>query len=209
MKYQTQFNKVLEKLWRRRVVWLHAAISGRKPGPPLTFDGPRRNMAIKKLQKIASKALTRKLAKREFEKAVGNGMRFKKGHGVDAKKENFDDWRRRKVPEDRGKVYVFFAKQKHKCLYVGRTTGRGGRPKGQFKRDWFRKATRIVVYSARDKKSLPRLECLAIHLFDPRENKIRASRKRWTSKCPLCKIHKGIRTELRQIFSLPIRLFKT
>lgn len=200
MKYQTQFNKVLEKLWRRRVVWLHGAISGRKPGPPLKFDGPRRERAIEKLQQIASNALSRKLAKREFEKAACKKTWFKKGHGVDAKKEEFDNWRRRKITEDRGKVYVFFAKRK--CLYVGRTRGRGGRPKAQFRKDWFKKATRIVVYSEKHRRNLSRLECLAIHHFDPRKNKIRASRGRWTMKCPLCKIHKEIRSEVRQIFSL-------
>lgn len=208
MKYQAEFNKVLNKLYRRRVSWLHRVISGQRPGARLQFNQKERNDVITELQNIASIALSRKLAKREFERSVVKKKTwFKKGHGVSAKKREFEEWLRRKIPKDRGKVYVFFNKKK--CLYVGRTTGRGGRPKAQFKKGWFKRATRIVMYSANDKKSLPRLECLAIHHLDPRKNKMRASRGKWTRKCPLCKIHKGIRTELRQIYSLPVRLVKT
>jgi len=44
------------------------------------------------------------------------------------------------------------------------------------------------------------LECLAIHRFRPTKNKVKAATENWTPKCPLCALHKTIRTELRKIY---------
>ena len=48
----------------------------------------------------------------------------------------------------------------------------------------------------------PMLECLAMHRFQPTYNAAKAETKKWTSKCPLCQVHRNIWTELRAIFRL-------
>ena len=86
------------------------------------------------------------------------------------------------------------------CRYVGRTRGGGSRPSRHFKRGWFHGTTRVDVYLTKQKKSIPHLECLAIHRFRPTKNKVKAAKENWKPKCPLCAIHKKIRTEMRKIY---------
>jgi hypothetical protein len=49
---------------------------------------------------------------------------------------------------------------------------------------------------------VPKLECLAIHRFRPRENGMKASIPKWAKKCPVCVAHELIADELRRIFAL-------
>ena len=114
------------------------------------------------------------------------------------RQKTFRTWVRNKISPKRGKIYVFW--KKRECRYVGRTRGRGSRPSHHFKRGWFNGTTRIDVYLAHQRRSIPLLECLAIHRFRPTRNKVKAAKQNRTSKCPLCAIHKKIRTELRRIY---------
>jgi hypothetical protein len=122
----------------------------------------QRERAIRRLQEIASKALAERNAKRQFERSTkGKRAWHTKGRGVEKKVSNFRAWAKHKIDRSAGKVYVFWHKKK--CLYVGRTIGRGSRPSKHFKRNWFKETTRIVVYMAPNKRDVPRLECLAMH----------------------------------------------
>jgi hypothetical protein len=49
---------------------------------------------------------------------------------------------------------------------------------------------------------LPKLECLATHRFQPINNKIRPSKKKWAKKCSICKLRKEVGRELKRIFRL-------
>jgi hypothetical protein len=77
-----------------------------------------------------------------------------------------------------------------------RITGRLERKK------WFRKTTSVDVFLTRRRSAIPLLECLAIHRFLPSENKKKAATQDWTPKCPLCRLHWDVRTEVRAIFRL-------
>jgi hypothetical protein len=203
MSHQKQFNRVLDDLYERRTDILRRLLI-RKTGEAQTLTKKRRERTIRELQEIASKTLAKKMAKKRFKKLVLRKEMWKtKGWGTDKKRMEFRKWIRRKLNADepfarRGKIYVFW--RKRKCRYVGRTYGHGTRPVRHFKRGWFGGTTRIDIYLAQQRSSIPLLECLAIHRFRPAKNKMKASAENWTPKCPMCAIHKKIRTEMRKIY---------
>ena len=86
------------------------------------------------------------------------------------------------------------------------TFGDRRRISGHFEKHWFSHATRVDVYQTSGRRALPALECLAIHRFQPRRNKSKAETRKWTSKCPLCKVHREIEQELGRIFRLRMSL---
>ena len=199
MSYQSKFNRMLDSLYKRRTSWLRSVVSRPRPGRPQSFSRKKREQKIRELQEITSEAQAKRLAKEEFKRFDAKKRPWRgKGRGLLAKKANFNHWVREKVHGKRGKVYVFWAGSR--CLYVGRSRGKGSRPSDHFKRKWFRKATRVDVFLTRKRSAISLLECLAIHRFLPSENKVKAARKKWTPRCPLCRLHRDIRRELRQIF---------
>lgn len=198
MSYQAEFDHILDHLYERRTVKLRCLIASKTGRPPM-LTKERRERKIWELQEVASKVLAKKMAKAEFAKAVEGKRTWRtRGWGGDAKRAAFRAWVRERIHRDTGKVYVFW--KKNECRYVGRTRGRGTRPSSHFKRAWFNGTTRIDVYLAPQKRSVPRLECLAMHRFLPTQNKIKPARQKWTPKCPLCRVHKRIRKEVREIF---------
>lgn len=195
-----EFRKAIEKLFRRRADRLLSILGGRPPGAPLLFGRRQVKRTIKKLQGLASASLATRLARKEFSKSVDKKKSWRvKGWGREEKKNSFNKWFDEHIPYKRC-VYVFW-KGKH-CVYAGKTKGGAGRPSSHFEKYWFNGNTRIDIYALRGKRSLPTLECLAIHRFQPKENKNRAQSSKWTKKCPLCKVHKDIKSELQSIFRL-------
>ncbi len=198
MSFQTEFNNILDRLYERRTDKLRHLLR-KKHGPLLTITKKKREDKIEELEEIASKVLAKKMATKHF-KRLGTRKKMwrPEGRGTDKKLTMFRVWVRERISRKRGKVYVFW--RGHECRYVGRTRGRGNRPGRHFNRGWFNGTTRIDVYLTRQKKSVPLLECLAIHRFRPTKNKVKAAKEKGTPKCPLCAVHKKIRTELRKIY---------
>lgn len=195
-----EFRSILDKLFRRRTHWLRSIPGGRNPGAPPKFGRREREQAIKKLQGIASASLATKLAKAKFSDAAAEKKSWQvKGRGDKARKARFSEWFEKHVSY-RSFIYVFW--KRGKCIYVGKTRNGVGRPSEHFEKKWFNGITRIDLYGLRGRRSLPALECLAIHRFQPLKNKNRAQTAKWTKRCPLCKIHKFIASELRSIFAL-------
>jgi len=65
MSHQSQFNRMLDRLYERRTDKLRHIIAG-KPGPVLTLTKKKRESKIRELEGIASKALATKMAKKKF-----------------------------------------------------------------------------------------------------------------------------------------------
>ncbi len=197
--HQVKFNRRLDRLYANRTGWLRTVLTKANPGPVPILTKKQRERAIKRLQAIASDALARRMAKKQFERSIAKRKAWvTKGWGTEEKLRRFRKWAKSNIDRESGKVYVFWHKKK--CLYVGRTIGRGSRPSKHFRKEWFKGTTRIVVYMAPHKRDIPRLECLAVHRFLPRRNKVKAAKERWTPKCPLCTLHRKIKTEIRTIF---------
>jgi hypothetical protein len=197
------FNRELEDIFQRRTHWLRARISKPGPGRAPAFSRATVTRGIHRLQALASECLAKQYARREFDEAVDQRKQWhitsRKGRGWREKKKAFGSWYARKI-DHRNCVYVFW--HKTRCLYVGKTIRGRGRPQSHFSKIWFPRVTRVDIYSTSQRSQIPRLECLAIHRFNPSENRQKAAKTKWTKKCPVCAVHGEIRKELRRIFSL-------
>ena len=198
-----EFDKRLWRLFEDRTAGLKKAIlqghSGRLP----VISRRKVSHSIEKLQRLASDCIVDRMAKKEFDKVVDKKKQWhstkNKGWGWRARRDNFDDWFERHIPYPNC-IYVFW--QGRKCRYVGRTVRGKGRPREHFAKRWCAHVTRVDIYSTSSASQVPKLECLGIHRFEPTENGPRASIPKWAKKCPVCKVHKLIRKEIRLIFRL-------
>jgi hypothetical protein len=197
-----RFKNVLFALFTKRTFWLMKAIAGNVPKRPPTFKRTTISNAIPILQDIATECLVHDLAKKEFNLIVRDKKSWhvtrNKGWGWREKKQSFNKWFIKNIYY-KNCIYVFWSNKK--CIYVGRTIRGKGRPQSHFDKSWFTPVTRIVIFSTTAPTNVPKLECLAIHRFKPKENGIRASIPKWAKRCPLCEIHLLISNELRAIFA--------
>jgi hypothetical protein len=200
MAHVIQFEKSLNKLFRDRTYRLRKSLGLKMRGAKPLITRKRINRTIVDLQDLASSILAGGLAKKEFLQNAGpkKGKKIK-GHGWRKQKINFDSWLKTQFPRSNNLVYVFWRGKK--CLYVGRTGVGGSRPSSHFNKKGFL-PTRIDIYPSKSKSQTPKLECLAVHRFEPSINRYKAAKKKWTKKCPLCTVHKHIEADLRKIFRI-------
>jgi len=117
MSHQRQFNRRLDRLYEKRTGWLRTVLTKSNPGPVPKLTKKQRERGIERLQEIASNALARKMARKEFQRSVEKRKSWKtKGWGTDKKRAEFRAWARRKIDRDSGKVYVFWNAKK--CCYA-------------------------------------------------------------------------------------------
>lgn len=203
MALATRFEEGLWKLFHRRTSWLRKAIGKKKPGRPHLFNRKKVVPELIELGNLASEILARRRARKELHGIVGGKRQWHvkrgKGFGTDAKVKKFKHWYDRHI-RNKNCVYVFW--NSNHCVYVGRTLRGKGRPAGWFDRVWFQPVTRIDIYPVHRPSEVPRAECLAVHLFDPSENKNWPSFEKYTKECPICRATKEIDYELRSIFRL-------
>ena len=156
--------------------------------------------AIGKLQDMTTTILARGLAVKEFDNNA-NPKKGRKitGRGWKNQKALFEQWFQKTFPKQNDLVYVFWHNKR--CVYVGRTGNGGSRPSSHFAKKWCR-ITRIDVYPSKSKSQTPKLECLAVHRFEPSVNNYKPSRNKWTKKCQLCDVHQHIEADLRKIFRM-------
>lgn len=197
------FTRQLDALFQRRTHWLRHVIARPGSGRPPAFMRAHRETAIARLQELASQALADRLGRRVFREGVRQRRSWRvlasKGRGPREKKEAFDEWFEARIGH-KNCLYVFW--RGRRCIYVGRTARGGKRASSHFEKFWFQGVTRVDVYATRGKSSLPAMECVAQHRFNPKQNRVKAAAARWTKKCPLCAIHRDIRSELRGVFRL-------
>jgi hypothetical protein len=202
MAFSKSFERELNNLFRQRTDWLRRRVGAKGAGKPPELSRKKIGKGIRKLQTIASGALAHKLAKSEFIEHVASQRSYRiKGRGPYDKKEKFEKWLTTHFHKRKGLIYAFWGNHK-RCIYIGRTGSHGSRPSSHFEKFWFSGVKRITIFSVKGKRHIPKLECLAIHHFQPTRNKNKAATKRWTKACPLCTTHKYIENELRDIFRL-------
>lgn len=199
MAFSKSFERELNKLFRQRTHWLLQELGTTKAGKPPEFSRKRVSAGIRRLQVIASGALAHKLAKSEFNEHILYRKNYHvKGRGPGNKKVRFEKWFAPRFGRRKGFIYTFWHDKK--CVYVGRTGSRGSRPSSHMEKFWFSGVNRITVYAVDGRSHIPKLECLAIHHFQPTRNNSKAATKKWTKACPLCTTHQYIESELRNIF---------
>ena len=189
MALATKFERELQKLFYRRTSWLRQAIGKNRPGRPHVFNCKKVEPKLEELGELATQILVRRRTRREFHKTAEEKRQWHvkrgKAFGIDAKRRRFKRWYAKHIG-NKNCVYAFWSRKG--CVYVGRTSRGKGRPAGWFDRVWFQPVKRIDIYSVRRRSEVPKVECLAIHLFD--------------KKCPICEATKEIDHELKSIFRL-------
>ena len=198
-----EFERSLEKLFQRRTAKLYRIIGRKRAGAPPKFTKPKVRPQLERLTHIARKILLRKRGRKEFLRSVESKRQWQvkgKGFRIDAKKTEFKRWYDREIGS-KNCVYVFWSARD--CEYVGRTLRGKGRPVSWFdNKRWFPRVTRIDIYRVRTAGQVPKVECLAIDRFDPRQNKYSAAKPKYAQRCPVCSRTRRIRKELKRLFRL-------
>ena len=194
-------------MFKQNTYWLRKAVGIGGKGKAPTLTRAKREKRIEHLQKIALSMRMGAVFREQFKAIVEQKKTWRvtrgKGFGVDKKKKSFDKWFSKHIHYPNC-IYVFWSEKR--CRYVGRTIHGRGRPQQHFGKFWFGGTTRIDVYSVRRASLVPKMECLAIHRWNPAYNKNKAATRKWTKKCPICEMFKQIRTEVSWAF--PVRYKK-
>jgi hypothetical protein len=203
MALTAKFERGLERLFHRRTSWLRKAIGKSRPGRPHVFNRKRVEPRLNELGNLAAEILVQRRGRKEFRRIVDGKRQWHvkrgKGFGIDAKRKRFKRWYERHIG-NKNCVYVFWSGKS--CIYVGRTLRGKGRPAGWFDRVWFQPVSRIDIHSVLRPSEVPKAECLAVHLFDPSENKNWPSFGSYIKECPICQATRDIGNELASIFRL-------
>ena len=96
-------------------------------------------------------------------------------------------------------VYGFW--RGRRCLYIGKG-GSWRRLKSYEKSAYLLQATRIKAFCITTQSNLPKAECLATHLFDPRDKKMKPAKVKWGKKCPVCREHDFVQHQVQNLFKL-------
>lgn len=197
MAYITQFNNFLDEVVQRRTDQMVRLVLGGH-GAPKKFNKKIRNRLRTALLKDASHILTRQKAKLEFRNLTARRrMRYITGYGVRGRFDCIYEWARTHITGPI--VYAFWNGQK--CLYIGK--GQSYKRLRVYKKSIYLKAAgRIEIWEVTSKSKLPSAECLAVHLFGPRDNENKAAKVKWGRKCPICKRHDAFKDELDRLLRL-------
>lgn len=196
MALHTQFHRKLDKLWGRRTDGLRALIKP-KIGMRLGFTRKLRNKTIGELLDIATAILVRKVARRElYDLIAGRKLHRICGRGLDGRGKDLVAF----AGGLRGPIiYAFW--RGSRCLYVGK--GRKPSRLAGYQRHAFQvKADCVEVFSIPTKSQLPKAECLATHLFEPRHNRVKPARVKWGKRCPVCRRHDEVKHILSTLFPM-------
>jgi hypothetical protein len=195
----TQFLRALDKALERRTDQLRRLIVPSDQGAPMKYTKRIRDKMKKKLLLAASAVLIHEHANKEFAKAVEDKhLRFIKGFGIRDRFDRIYRWARR---VSNGPIIYAFWRGK-KCLYVGK--GKSYRRLKHYEKSiYLIHADCVEVWEVGGKAQLPRAECLAIHLFSPRDNKQKkAAKVKWGKNCPICKRHDEAASEIAALLKL-------
>jgi hypothetical protein len=197
MSASKQFSRKLDDLWRRRTAGLRSQIIPKGVGKPPSFSKPVRQKFVNELLTDASDILIGREARPELNK-ITKTRRLKhiKGRGLAKRAQNMLAWAE---SLDGPIVYVFW--KNDRCLYVGKG-GSWRRLKNYEKSAYLLQATCIEVFCVTTKSQVPKAECLATHLFDPRDKKMKPAKVKWGKACPICRKHDHIRGQVQNLFRL-------
>ena len=188
----------LDTLWKRRTADLRAVLIPRRAGQPTKFTRRVRDRLINELLADTTKLLLRREGQTEFKRIAPHRCLTQiRGRGLLNRGRNMLDWAEANLT---GSIIYVFWKGK-KCLYVGKGESKR-RLKDYEKSAYLKEGTCVEVFLVKGKSQLGKAECLAIHLFNPRDNRKRAAKEKWGKECPVCRKHDLIRDELNALFKM-------
>jgi hypothetical protein len=193
-----QFVRKLDNLWTRRTSELRAMVIPRGVGKPTAFSRQLRERLINRLLDDATKLLLRREGKKEFFEVVSQRhLRQIKGRGLMQRGRNLISWARAKFSTPI--IYSFWKGKK--CLYVGKAAN-WRRLRGYERSAYLLGASAVEIFTVGSKSQLCKAECLATHLFAPRDLKVKPARVKWGKACPICRKHDRVHRELKMLFKI-------
>jgi hypothetical protein len=193
----TQFERKLNDLMHRRVAHLLALVRNRQ-GRPKVFTKRRREQAIREIEALAAEVLRRRLARPRLDAVTERSPRHAiRGRGLEARFKHMSRFAKERL---RGPIIYSFWRG-NRCLYVGQ--GKSPARLGTYRKSaYLREATSLRVRMIRSRSHLTTAECLSVHLFEPRDNLVKAARRKYSKSCPICRATKEIRKELLDLLRL-------
>lgn len=200
MALSKQFSNKLDDLWKRRTNEVRKLVIQPSAGKPKKFTRSIRDVLIADLLEIATNILVSKEGNRELNKIViRRKLRNISGNGLLARGDNLVDWAEEHFGTNEPIVYGFWH-GKH-CLYVGK--GKGWKRLRDYRKSaYLVQATNIEVFSIKGKSQVAKAECLAKHVFLPRDNVVKPAKVKWGKSCPVCEKHDSIRDEMNYLFAM-------
>jgi hypothetical protein len=198
MSASKQFSNKLDELWRRRTASLRSHVIPQGVGKPLTFSKPVRQKFVNELLDDASNILIHRDARSALTQITASRhLKHIQGRGLGKRAENMLRWAESALS---GPIVYGFWKGR-RCLYIGKG-GSWRRLKSYEKSAYLLQATRVKVFCITTKSNLSKAECLATHLFDPRDKKMKPAKVKWGKKCPICREHDFVRHQVHNLFKL-------
>ena len=190
------FERQLDDLWKRRTRAIRDLVRTRK-GKPKEFTKKIRDKGIKAIADLSTRILLRQGAKEEFRELVCPQRMTHLSGSWEKRADRLLQWAKQHFSKPI--IYSFW--RKSECLYVGK--GKSWRRLRHYRdHKYLKESTLIKVFEVRQKSTLAKAECLAVHRFDPKYNKKTPGNQKWGKKCPICQAHDQIRSELRALFNL-------
>jgi ribosomal protein L33 len=198
MALATRFLDLLDEALERRTEVLRRLVVRGALGAPKKFSRRIRDQLMRRLLDAASKVLVRQHAKKKLVKVVvRRRLRHIVGFGIEDRFDRLFRWAQDKLYGPI--IYAFW--NGRRCLYVGK--GRSYRRlRAYAKSIYLKDADALEVWQVKTKGRLPSAECLAIHLFRPRDNKNKPAKVKWGKACPVCKLHDEISEEITSLLKL-------
>lgn len=192
------FHRSLDEMWRRYSAGIRSMVRSRRGRKP-AFSRKWRNKRIMRLLTLVERILCKQGAREELRKTTqGRRWRQIKGWGQGARFECVRSWAERNI--DGAFVYSFW-KGRKRCLYVGKA--KSWRRLCVYKKSiYLWHATRLRIDRVKRRSELGKAECLAIHLFRPKDNAKKAPHNKWGKACPVCIVHDRIHSALRDLFRI-------
>lgn len=198
MALTTQFANRLDELWTRRTANLRALVIPRGAGKPAGFSRQHRKRSVNKLLDIATEVLLKRDGKREFKRLCESRfLKRIKGRGLLDRGERLVHWARETLSGPI--VYAFW--RGRQCLYVGKGKS-WKRLRSYIRSAYLYSADCIEVFCIEGRSQVAKAECLATHLFEPRDKRVKPARVKWGKACPICRKHDDIRHELKTLFRM-------
>jgi len=198
MKKESEFKNELKKVLFDKASSIFKELGIRRAGQDHAWTRKYREERIQKLLSIAEKILLVK-AKEKLDR-YRHSRKLKKICGP--KQERGDQiygWAKDNFP--RGPILYAFWK-KERCIYVG--IGESYNRISNYKKSKYldrSEANSLEVWSVSGKSYLHLVECLASHIYHPKENILKPKKSKYSKTCFICQAKKNIHRSLHSLLS--------
>ena len=199
MAFKKEFERKLDNLWRCRTANLRSLVF-RQKAKANAFSKDFREKHIYDLQEIATQIFLRRRAQREFRQVISSTKRNRISRIESDGLDQILSWAGQQGEQPT--IYSFW--RGIKCLYVGKADNFKVRL-GHYVRArsrYLSSGVTIKIHSIKNRSQLAKSECLAIHLYAPINNKVKAAHQMWGKSCPACEIHDHIKEDLQSLFRI-------